>query len=76
MRWLRGYEHRVQGETHRSRPLRVPDFANDDDLFEISFRDLIELRLAKTFRDAGVGLQTFRQCFERAAGLLNRDRPF
>ena len=75
-RWLRGYDFTVHGENHHSSPLWVPDYANDDDTIELSFRDLIELRFIKAFRDAGVGLQTVRQCFERAVDLVKDDRPF
>src|SRR4051812_22983939 len=75
-RWLRGYDFQVRGETHHSEPLWTPDYANDDDLIELSFRDLIELRFVKAFRDAGVGLQTIRQCFDRAAELVKDERPF
>ena len=75
-RWLRGYDFNVKGEPHHSGPLWTPDYANDDELVELSFRDLIELRFVKAFRDAGVGLQTIRQCFERAVDLVNDDRPF
>lgn len=66
----------VKGEPHHSSPLWVPDYANDDELVELSFRDLIELRFVKAFRDAGVGLQTIRQCFKRAVDLVHDDRPF
>jgi uncharacterized protein (DUF433 family) len=75
-RWLRGYDYQVRGETHHSAPLWKPDYANDEDLIELSFRDLIELRFVKAFRDAGVGLPTIRQCFDRAADLVKDDRPF
>ncbi len=75
-RWLRGYDFKVHGEIHHSMPLWTPDYANDDDLIELSFRDLIELRFVKAFRDAGVGLQTVRQCFERAVELVQDERPF
>jgi hypothetical protein len=45
-RWLRGYEHGGDADQIKghSPPLWQRDYANDDDLMEISFRDLIELR--------------------------------
>jgi uncharacterized protein (DUF433 family) len=78
-RWLRGYEH---GEAERpankgrSPPLWQPDYLNDDDLIEISFRDLIELRFVKAFRDIGLSLTTIRECYQRAAQKVDNDRPF
>ncbi len=75
-RWLRGYDFSVQGEIHHAYPLWTPDYANDDNQIELSFRDLIELRFVKAFRDSGVGLQTIRHCFERAVELVHDQRPF
>lgn len=72
-RWLRGYEH---GEAGYSEPLWNADFTNDDDQIELSFRDLIELRFVKAFRDLGVGLKTIRDCYRRAVDEVCDDRPF
>jgi uncharacterized protein (DUF433 family) len=75
-RWLYGYD---QNSTH-SPPLWKPDYAPSDDedehVLEVSFRDLIELRFVKTFRDAGLSLQTIRECFERAVEAVRDPRPF
>jgi uncharacterized protein (DUF433 family) len=79
-RWLKGYEHgsAVDPGTNRgySQPLWRPDYLNDDDLFEISFRDLIELRFVKAFRDIGLSLTTIRECYQRAAEEVHDERPF
>jgi hypothetical protein len=61
-RWLKGYDYEAGGETRHSGPLWRPDYANDDDVLELSFRDLVELRFVKAFRDAGLGLATSRAC--------------
>lgn len=74
-RWLRGYAHGTDG-SHHSDPLWKPDYENDDDQIELSFRDLIELRFVKTFRDLGVGLTTIRDCYRRAVDEIRDDRPF
>jgi uncharacterized protein (DUF433 family)/DNA-binding transcriptional MerR regulator len=74
-RWLRGYHH-GEDSAHHSEPLWTPDYRNDDDQIELSFRDLIELRFVKTFRDLGVGLATIRDCYRRAVDEVNDDRPF
>jgi uncharacterized protein (DUF433 family) len=76
VRWLRGYEYKDKsGGHHHSDPLWHPDYA-DDDVVEVSFRDLIELRFVRAFRDAGLGLQTIRACFKRAVEEVNDERPF
>jgi hypothetical protein len=37
-RWLRGYDYSVKGVIHHSDPLWQPDYFNDDDTIELSFR--------------------------------------
>ncbi|MGZ6212800.1 MAG: hypothetical protein ACXWNU_10295 [Candidatus Binataceae bacterium] len=74
-RWLRGYSFGEDRSRH-SAPLWQPDHQNDDDQIELSFRDLIELRFVKTFRDLGVGLTTIRDCYRRAVEDVRDDRPF
>jgi len=74
-RWLRGYEFGPEGEGH-SEPLWRPDYQNDDNLIELSFRDLIELRFVKAFRDIGLALPTIRECYQRAAEEVHDERPF
>jgi uncharacterized protein (DUF433 family) len=75
-RWLRGYEYSRNGVIHHSQPLWRPDYVNDDDTIELSFRDLIELRFVKAFRDVGLSLPTIRECFMRAVEAVKDDRPF
>jgi uncharacterized protein (DUF433 family) len=74
-RWLRGYEFGTNGEGH-SEPLWQPDYLNEDNLIEFSFRDLIELRFVKAFRDIGLALPTIRECYQRAAEEVHDERPF
>jgi uncharacterized protein (DUF433 family) len=75
-RWLRGYDYSRKGVVHHSDPLWRPDYINDDDTIELSFRDLIELRFVKAFRDVGLSLPTIRECFMRAVEAVNDQRPF
>jgi uncharacterized protein (DUF433 family) len=75
-RWLRGYDYEVNGEVRHSDPLWLPDYANDDDTLELSFRDLIELRFVKAFRDLGLSLPAIRECFARAVEEVQDERPF
>jgi uncharacterized protein (DUF433 family)/DNA-binding transcriptional MerR regulator len=74
-RWLRGYDFGTDGQGH-SEPLWRPDYLNDDNLIEFSFRDLIELRFVKAFRDIGLALPTIRECYLRAAEEVHDERPF
>lgn len=74
-RWLRGYDFGADSEGH-SEPLWQPDYLNDDNLIEFSFRDLIELRFVKAFRDIGLALPTIRECYQRAAEEVHDERPF
>jgi hypothetical protein len=76
-RWLRGYDyHSRDGAAHHSDPLWRPDYVNEDETIELSFRDLIELRFVKAFRDVGLSLPTIRECFMRAVEAVNDQRPF
>ena len=76
-RWLRGYDYTSRaGETRHSDPLWQSDYINDDETLELSFRDLIELRFVKTFKDHGLSLPTIRMCFNRAVEAVHDDRPF
>ena len=75
VRWLQGYDFGPEGEGH-SEPLWRPDYQNDNNIVELSFRDLIELRFVKAFRDIGLGLPTIRACYQRASEEVHDDRPF
>jgi uncharacterized protein (DUF433 family) len=76
-RWLRGYDYVVgEGVKRHSAPLWEPDYSNEDDTIELSFRDLIELRFVKAFRDVGLSMPTIRACFERAVEEVRDPRPF
>src|SRR5262249_22962972 len=55
-RWLRGYDYNYHGMVRHSGPLWQPEYVNNDETIELSFRDLIELRFVKTFRDLGLSL--------------------
>ena len=75
-RWLRGYDYVSHGERRHSGPLWTPDYESMDDTLELSFRELIELRFVKTFRDVGLSLATIRSCFQRAVEEVQDERPF
>jgi uncharacterized protein (DUF433 family)/DNA-binding transcriptional MerR regulator len=71
-RWIEGYTNNTQFIP----PLWKPDYINEGSELEVSFRDLIELRFIKAFRNAGVTLQTIRVCVQEAVSAVGNDRPF
>jgi uncharacterized protein (DUF433 family) len=77
-RWLRGHDYHIGGKERHASPLWRPDYSieADGEVLELSFRDLIELRFVKAFRDWGLSLQTIRECFARAVDAVQDERPF
>src|SRR5262249_45308882 len=57
-------------------PLWHPQLPASDHHIELGFRDLIELRVIKSFLDAGLSLITVRNCLEYARECANDERPF
>ncbi|WP_040622296.1 hypothetical protein [Rhodovulum sp. PH10] len=75
-RWLGGYTYRHDGEVVEMPPLWQPQLPAYDGHIELGFRDLIELRIVKSFLDAGLKLVTIRACLEYARECAEDDRPF
>jgi uncharacterized protein (DUF433 family)/DNA-binding transcriptional MerR regulator len=75
-RWLGGYTYRKKGETVDLPPLWRPQLPSTDHHIELGFRDLIELRVIKSFLDAGLSLVTVRNCLDYARECANDERPF
>lgn len=75
-RWLRGYDFKTNDGAGHSDPLWQPDYPANASELEVSFRDLIELRFVKAFRDAGLSMHAIRQCFEHAVDAVQDARPF
>lgn len=75
-RWMSGYVHKSKGgEVAHLSPLWIPQLA--DTRFDgIGFRDLLELRFVKVFRDHGVSLQAIRIAAAVARDLLKSTHPF
>lgn len=74
-RWLIGYSYRAsEGETAYSPPLWPRQHAGTG-VDGIGFRDLVELRFVKVFRDAGVPLQIIRKTLEVAGEEFGADYP-
>lgn len=77
-RWMLGYDHKgTDGELVHSAPLWVHQLADDGRGIDgIGFRDLLELRFVRKFREAGVPLQLIRRTLEEAQSLLSTPYPF
>lgn len=71
-RWMMGY-----GRESSYRPgIWAPEIKLDDGERFLSFRDLIELRIALKFGRLGVHLRTLRKCHQRAIEELGTPYPF
>jgi uncharacterized protein (DUF433 family) len=70
-RWLFGYTD-SSGKKHQ--PLWHTQIS--DDACVIGFRDLMELRVVKTFTSHGVPIKTIRTAIAHAKELFNTDHPF
>ena len=81
-RWLKGYRfsysdaegHKVQSF---SQPLWATQYAGDPDFGSqvVGFLDLLELRVVKSFVDAGVSLSVVRRCLDHARTMFQTDHP-
>lgn len=67
LRWTRG--------SGANDPLWHAYYQTLDDTTELSFSDLIELRVVKSFRRAGISLQAIRFAIEFASGKYGVERP-
>jgi uncharacterized protein (DUF433 family) len=75
-RWLGGYSYSYGDKTVTMPPLWKPQLPAYEHHIELGFRDLIELRVIKSFMDAGLSIITVRHCLEYARECANDDRPF
>jgi uncharacterized protein (DUF433 family) len=75
-RWIKGRDYRYKGEARHSAPvvhLVRPDAAGAQDL---TFEELLTLRLVRAFRETGLGLPTIRKAAEVAARRYSQANPF
>jgi len=68
-RWLGGYTYRKKGETIDLPPLWRPQLPSSEHHIELGFRDLIELRVIKSFLDAGLSMITIRNAWNMPANV-------
>src|SRR6266702_646840 len=74
-RWLGGYTYTHGEKTVKMPPLWQPQLPAYERHIELGFRDLIELRVIKSFIDAGLSIITVRNCLEYARECAKDDRP-
>ena len=75
-RWAQGYAYRYNGGTRSSSgvfPLTLGQMGQTRDL---TFVEMLTLRLVRAFRGAGLGLPTIRRVAERAAKDYGQANPF
>lgn len=57
-RWLQGYSYKRNGEQRQSAPVLHVPFHPTGRKTELSFEELLTLRLVRAFREKGLGLPT------------------
>jgi len=67
--WLKGY-------ARHSQPVVVADFIDDDEMLQLSFADLMEVRIVNGFLRRGISWKELRRAAKSAASILNTTHPF
>jgi len=76
-RWARGYAYSgSDGKARTSPPLLTAPQLDAADFDGVGFRDLLELRFVKVFRDHGLSLHAIRRAAENARDLFHSTHPF
>ena len=79
-RWVQGYTYKIREESkqieRRKGPIVHVDLPTVDSTMALSFVELMELRVVKSFLDRGISLQRVRIAAERALELFNTAHPF
>lgn len=75
-RWLFGYSYDHHGPRTVQRPLWRPQYGLDQEEPLLGFRDLLEARIVRGFRELHIGLPTIRACLDYAKELVEDDHPF
>jgi uncharacterized protein (DUF433 family) len=79
-RWMHGYTYKLREESNHIKRHKGPivhvDLSPVDNTIALSFVELMELRIVKSFLDRGISLQRIRVAAERAMELFNTAHPF
>ncbi|MDP9414451.1 MAG: DUF433 domain-containing protein [Pseudomonadota bacterium] len=75
-RWLFGYSYDHHGPKTEQQPLWRPQYGVEQDEPLLGFRDLLEARIVRGFRQLHIGLPTIRACLDYAREVVHDDHPF
>ena len=75
-RWLKGYGYKYKGEHQYSEKLWSPELDLIDDVVELSFKDLMELKYVQKFKKLGMNMRLIRYAKEYALEKYNTSYPF
>jgi len=75
-RWIKGYDFKSKGLTHRSAAVWSKEIEPIDGIIALGFRDLIEIRFVDAFLKAGVSWRTMRLAHQAAQDELGTSHPF
>jgi len=74
--WLFGYSYDHHGPRTIQQPLWRSQYGVDREEPLLGFRDLLEARIVRGLREAGLGMPTIRQCLAFGRELVDDDHPF
>lgn len=74
-RWVRGYDYSHKGERRHSPPVLHACHPGGEQP-EITFEELLTLRLVRAFRDKGLGLPTIKKAAQIASQRYSLQNPF
>lgn len=75
-RWSLGYTHKSRNGEFKLSPPLWPTQLSETDIEGLGFKDLIELRFVRAFRNEGVPLQVIRRTLEEAREEFASSYPF
>lgn len=75
-RWMRGYSYKHNGKQKQSAPILHLPLSSVGAVAELTFEELLTLRLVRAFREKGLGLLTIRKASQVAAARYGIGNPF
>ena len=75
-RWTRGYSYTYKGEQKRSAPVLHLSLRPAADGADLTFEELLTLRLVRAFREKGLGLPTIKKAARIATARYQIGNPF
>lgn len=74
--WLFGYGYHHHGSRIVQPPLWQPQYGIEQEEPLLGFRDLLEARIVRGLRQAGLGMPTIRDCLRLAREIVSDEHPF